>query len=286
MSATFVASDEAPVTAHRPRQAVPVVVGIAGGKGGVGTSTAAAILAATMASRGHEVLLVDAADRLGTLDVLLGVTPRQSLDALRGGRADPDDMLVPVSQGLTLLPTTHRGHGAALGAAERHVLFDRLTTLFPRYTLVVFDAGASAASALEACAHGVTRVLAVTGGDRIALAATYALVKLLHERYPAVRVDLLASRVTAAVAAMAHDSINRATMRFLSKGIHLAGLLPDDPDFGAALAAGLGTHEAASGSNAALAMQEVGERLLKEEAPETAPAVHEHSTRKGRIHGV
>lgn len=241
---------------------MPPVVALAAGKGGVGTSTAAALLGATLASSGRHVLLVDASDRLGTLDVMLGVTPKVPLDALRGGQAEPEDLLLPVSGGLTLLPAYGtRGEGA-MPAAERRVLFNRVSSLFPRFDLVLFDAGATADSILGACASGVTRVLAVTTGDRITIAATYALIKLLHERHPAVRVDVLASRLSAQAATHAHDTINAACVRFLSKTVHIAGVVPEDPHFATAIAAGLGAHDAAEGSFAAPVMQEIGDRLL------------------------
>jgi flagellar biosynthesis protein FlhG len=247
--------------------ATAVIAAIASGKGGTGTSTAATLLAATLASRGRQVLLVDASDRLGTLDVMLGVTPGVPLDALRGGGAEPGDLLVSVSDGLTLLPA-YGAHGdRALPAAERRVLFARVASLFPRYDLVLFDAGASAESILGACASGVTRIFAVTTADRITITATYALVKLLHERHPDVRVDILASRTSAAAAAQAHHAINAATVRFLSRTVHLAGVVPEDPQFGHAIAAGLGTHDAAEGSFAAHALHDIGDRLFDPPGP-------------------
>lgn len=251
----------------RPHATTPLIAAVASGKGGTGTSTAAVLLAASLATQGRQVLLVDASDRLGTLDVMLGVTPNLPLDALRGGHAEPDDLLLPVADGLTLLPA-YGAHGRhALPAAERRILFTRVASLFPRYDLVLFDAGASAESILNACASGVTHVLAVMTPDRIAVTATYALVKLLHERHPDVRVDVLASRTSSAAAEQAHHTINAATVRFLSRTIHLAGLVPEDPQFATAIAAGLGMHDAAEGSFAAHALREIGDRLLDPPAP-------------------
>lgn len=251
----------------RPAPAVPVIAAMASGKGGSGTSTAAALLAAGLARQGRRVLLVDASDRLGTLDVMLGVAPRVPLDALRGGRAQPEDLLLPVSTGLTLLPASGAHGERVLPAAERRVLFARVAALFPRYDLVLLDAGASAASILDACACGVTRILAVTTAERVAIAATYALVKLVHDRHPGVRVDVLASRTTDAAAELAHRAINTATARFLSRTVHLAGVVPDDPHFATAIAAGLGTHDAAEASFAAQVLQDIGDHLFDPPAP-------------------
>lgn len=249
-------------TSPRSAPTTPLVAAVASGKGGTGTSTAAVLLAASLATQGRHVLLIDASDRLATLDVMLGVTPNLSLDALRGGQAEPDHLLVHVAEGLTLLPACGAHGRTALPPAERRILFNRVASLFPRFDLVLFDAGASAESILNACASGVTRILAVMTTDRIAVTATYALVKLLHERHPDVRVDVLASRASAAAAEQAHRTINAATVRFLSRTIHLAGVVPEDPQFATAIAAGLGMHDAADGSFAAHALGEIGDHLL------------------------
>lgn len=259
----------AATVAHTPPDPAPGhrLFALAAGKGGVGTSTAAVMLAATLAAEGRDVLLVDAANRLGTLDAMLGVEPTVDLDALRGGATTPESLLMTVDDRLTLLPSRGVGGTSTLPPAERRVLFGRVAALFPRYDIVVMDAGSSAESILAACALGASRVLAVTAGDRIGVTATYALLKLLHERHPATRVDLLGSRVTPPIANLVHDCINAATVRFLSKTVHLAGVVPDDPQFGIALTAGLGTRVASQDSPAAPLMHDIGHALLDTDAP-------------------
>jgi flagellar biosynthesis protein FlhG len=242
------------------------VVAVAAGKGGAGASTVATLLAATVAADRTDVLLVDAANRLGTLGAILGVNAERGIEALRGGRAEPDELIVKVDDRLALLPSGGASV-ASISAAERRVLLARVTSLFPRYGLVVIDAGASADSVLAACALGVTRVLAVTADDRISVATTYALVKLLHEQYPGLRVDLLGNRVSEPLARMVQDCVNAATVRFLSRTLHLTGSIPDDPHFGIALTAGLGACVASQGSSAAAVVRAIGHSLLPPELP-------------------
>ncbi len=253
-----------------PREAparVPVVA-VGSGKGGVGTSTIAALLAATMAEQGHRVLLIDAGQRIGGLHHLLGVEPRGSLGQLRGER-EPSQLLVPVAERLSLFPAT--ADEAELRPTERRLLMRRVASLHADFDLVIIDAGSSAESLVTACADGATRLFAVTAGDRISLVATYAVVKLLHERLPEVRVDIIANRVDQESADRVHEYLNGASVRFLSRTTPYAGAVPDDPDFGSALAAGLGTAEASLGSTAALAVRAIGERILNESAAVPAP---------------
>lgn len=257
-------------SAHRDAGTRTPVVAVGSGKGGVGTSTIAALLAATMAEQGRRVLLVDAGERIGGLHHLLGVEPRGSLGELRGAR-EPHQLLVPVADRLSLFPAAV--DDPALRPTERRLLMRRVASLHADVDLVVVDAGSSAESLVTACADGVSRLLAVTAGDRISLIATYAVVKLLHERLPDVRVDVIANRVDEQSADRLHEYLNGASVRFLSRTTPFAGAVPDDPDFGSALAAGLGTAEASLGSTAALAVRAIGERILTESV-EAPPSMH------------
>jgi flagellar biosynthesis protein FlhG len=61
------------------------VIAVTGGKGGVGKTTIAVNLAATLASRGKEVMLLDGDLGLANVDVFLGLTPRLTLaDVIAG----------------------------------------------------------------------------------------------------------------------------------------------------------------------------------------------------------
>jgi MinD-like ATPase involved in chromosome partitioning or flagellar assembly len=240
------------------------VVAVGAGKGGVGTSTVAALLACTAAADGLRVLLVDAARQFGGLADLLGATVTLSLADLKGGARTIEELLIPVTPQLALIaagPAT-----STLTATEHHLLLRRLTDLFRSFELVIIDAGASAASLRSAVRCGASRVLAVTGHDRIALAATYAVIKLLHEQAPDVRVDVLANRVTGDVASRLHEYLNGASVRFLSRTVPFAGTVPEDPGFHRVVAAGLGTDEAALGSPAAHAVREIGAQLIADAA--------------------
>lgn len=248
----------------RSADAQPAVVAVGAGKGGVGTSTVAALLAATMALTDRDVLLVDAGARFGALHMLLGVEPAHPVEALRGGGAQPEDLLVSVAPSLTLLPGGPSSESATLSAAERRLLFRRVVALYPRYDLVVVDAGATLDTMLAVCADGVGRFLAVGGADRIAAVATYALIKALHAAHPALQVEILANRHDAETAERSYGHVRAAADHFLDRDIPFAGTIPDDPLFASALAAGMGVHEAADGSSASQAMHVIGERLCAE----------------------
>ena len=67
---------------------------VASGKGGVGTSIIAALMALTAAERGKRVLLIDACESGGSLHHLFGVRPTHSLWMLSHPRIQASDALV------------------------------------------------------------------------------------------------------------------------------------------------------------------------------------------------
>jgi len=245
-------------TAARPDPTPPVIV-VGAGKGGVGTSTVATLLASAM-SEERNVLLVETGNQLGVVHHMLGVEPTHTLDDLRAGRAEPEQLLVTVAERLTLLSAHVPPTAELLSPAERKLLFRRATTLYERFELIVVDAGSTVDSIVTSCANG-GRFLAVTAPDRIAIVSTYALIKLLHLRCPDVALEVLANRCEDDVAGRTIDSLTEACERFLGRPVDFAGAVPDDPNFTSALSAGISAVEAAAGSPAADALRAIGSRL-------------------------
>jgi flagellar biosynthesis protein FlhG len=233
---------------------------VGAGKGGIGTSTVATLLASAM-SEDRNVLLVETGHQLGVVHHMLGVDCPRTLDDLRAGRAEPEQLLVAVAEGLTLLSAHSPPTAEPLSAAERKLLFRRTTSLYDKFDLVVIDAGSTVDSIVTSCADGAVRFLAVTAPDRITVVSTYALIKLLHVRCPHVALEVLANRCDEDTAHRTVESLTEACERFLHRPVDFAGAVPDDPNFTNALAAGISAVDAAAGSPAADALRAIGGRF-------------------------
>jgi len=239
-----------------PRPSTPPVIAVGAGKGGVGTSTVATLLASAMSER-HNVLLVETGNQLGAVHHILGVDPARTLDDLRGGRAAPEDLLIPVAERLTMLSAHTPPTAEPVTAAERKLLFRRTASLYERFDLVVIDAGSTVDSILGVCGDGA-RFLAVTASDRISVVSTYALIKLLHLRCPNVTIEIVTNRCDEDVALRTVESLTEASAKFLGRPVIFAGAVPDDPHFMKSLGAGLSAIDAAAGSPAADALRVIG----------------------------
>jgi flagellar biosynthesis protein FlhG len=249
----------------------PSILVCASGRGGSGTSLAAAVLALAAADAGHRTLLIDADELVGPQTLLLGVTPTASWPLLRAGTVRAEQLVFPLSPTLGIVAggRAHATPVAApdpqLTAAERRACFARLATLADSHALVVIDAGNRLEHVLAALdgARGAARLLVVTAGqDPIALAASYALLKAVHARQPHTAVDVLANRLDDATAARVADTLAHGAEQFLGRAIAFAGALPNDSALDAALRAGMPFLDAVTGSPVALAAHDTVLRLV------------------------
>ncbi len=211
---------------------LPHVVVFGAGKGGVGTSTLVGLAGLHIARGGASVLLVDADENAGTQHLLFDLRPPVTgLGALRGGTVAPEELLVQVEPGLTILPG---GGGTAdttlaSAAAERRVLLRRVASLYDRFDIVLVDGGSRLDSVMAACAAGSGRLVAVASPHRIAEAATFALLKVARGRFDRLPTEVVVNRASEAEGREVHHVIDAAASTFLEAGVEFSGTVPADP---------------------------------------------------------
>lgn len=259
-------------TAFVPR---PGVIVLGSGKGGVGTSLIAALLALEAAGRGDRVLLVDADETVGSLHLMFGVDDAgPGLGALRDPDVDVEDLLKQVAPGISLLPGGGGGVDATLSSAlgERRSLLRRIGGLYDGFPTVIVDGGSRLESVMAACAVGAERLLCVTTADRISLAASYALFKVARARFHGLPVDLVVNRADATEGSDLHALVGRAARSFLSTDIGFGGTLPVSTEVEGRLQAGASLYGLDIRSDVAGAAAALYERLFGERVPESESA--------------
>ncbi|RMH15217.1 MAG: hypothetical protein D6701_10270 [Gemmatimonadetes bacterium] len=223
---------------------IPGVVVFAAGKGGVGTSTLAALVGVAAARRGVRTLLVDAHETLGTLHHLLGVSDGLPGIGALDAAAGPADLRVRVTEHLDLLPGGARGpqEPSVLAPGERAALYRKLSSLYVDYDLVLIDGGARLDAVTALVAAGCERVLTVTAPDRVSLAGSYAMMKVVSARFPDTPVEVLVSGRGEPEARAVFQVVETAAGHFLGVPVAFAGGVPEDPAVRAAAAAGEPLH--------------------------------------------
>jgi MinD-like ATPase involved in chromosome partitioning or flagellar assembly len=234
----------------------------------VGTSVCATLLALAAAAQGARTLLVDGDEHVGPLRYLLGVPPSHAVADLRAG-LDAAALVVPLGDALGFVPGGPGASGdAALPVAERRALLRRVAALFDAWDFVVVDAGSRFEGVSAWCSDPHTaRLVAVMGVDAVSLAATYALVKAVRQRTPALPADVLVSRHDDAAAARAFAQVESGVRQFALGEVRFAGTIPDDATLETALRGGMPLADAATGSAAAHAAHALAARLAAPHAP-------------------
>ncbi len=206
------------------------VIAVTGGKGGTGKSSVAVNLATAFAQAGRKAMLLDGDLGLANVDVLLGLTPRYTLEhVLRGERA-LEEVILETSAGVRVVPAASGvARMAALSAAEQAGLVQAFSALpGPLDVLIVDTAAGISESVLQFC-QAAQQVLVVMRDEPTSLTDTYALIKVLSRNH-----GLRHFRI---VANMTRDPdqgrnvfgrLQRVTDRYLDVLLEYAGEIPED----------------------------------------------------------
>jgi flagellar biosynthesis protein FlhG len=214
-----------------PLSGPPTLV-IGSGKGGVGKSVVSALLAQRLSVDGRRILLVDGSQNLGNLHVLLGVVRGARLEHLLTEAAKPDDLLVPVTERLWLLPADSGAESLhALGPVDRARLHHRLSGLYRDFDAVIIDAGSGIENVVRVATMSATRLLMVTLAEPAALMDAYATIKIVHAQIHDLPIDVLVNRVVDdSEGPEAFDRLSTMTQRFLHRDLGYLGALREDDE--------------------------------------------------------
>ena len=203
----------------------------ASGKGGVGKSLLAILAARALAERGLEVLLLDGAQNLGNLHVLLGIVPERRLDDVLDGEAHPTELLCRVGEHLWLLPADSGAPSLyTLSRTDQARLHHRLSAVYDVFDLAVVDAGSGLHAAVRVAAMRARRMVVVTAPEPAALANSYALIKVVGHQLPQLPVDVVVNRVSeTGEGEAAFERLATASQKFLRRTLCYAGSIPEDP---------------------------------------------------------
>jgi len=191
------------------------------------------------------VLLVDGDVQFGVQHLLFGVAPGTGLSALRRGEVDALALPVPAADGLMILCGGPVGDESPPVGAELNATFRRISPLLRSFGVCLIDAGSRYATVAAALGAGggvgardgvgagvgatVDRLLVVSRPDRIAIAASYALIKGAWDRHPDLPVYVVGNATTPAGAQAVFKALSTACNRFLGRELAFAGAIPEDP---------------------------------------------------------
>jgi len=218
----------------RPRAARPAArprrIVVAGGKGGVGTSTIAMNLALALVDAGQATLLVDA-DPRGNLAMLCGIEDRYTLDDLLAARRTVAEVVAAGPGGIQIVAGSRGWDESGIGSAtSADRLIEVLDNGDAKADLVVIDAGNTTSPTVRRLWQAADAAVMVATPDAASVVGAYESIKTLASAPrswgDSGAICLLVNRATPTVAATVYCRVARTCRRFLGVRLESAGHAP------------------------------------------------------------
>jgi len=161
--------------------ALPVqVIAVTGGKGGTGKTSLAVNLATALAQMRRSTMLLDGDLGLANVDVMLGLTPRYTLEHVLSGERTLEEVILQTSSGVRVVPASSGvANMAALSLTEQAGIVQAFGSLAaPLHVLIVDTAAGIGVPVLQFC-QAAQQVLLVLRDEPTSFTDTYALIKVL-----------------------------------------------------------------------------------------------------------
>lgn len=255
------AANPDPRTGNEPR-----VLIVSGGKPGVGATTLAVNLAATLSVDALRVVLVDADFSRADVAAQCGLPEAIGIGDVLAGRKSIHEAIQRGPGGLQVVAGT-RATATRGSLQERTIqrMLRQLQSLGPHADWVVIDAGHESHELAARLWAAAEQVLLVTSPDAVAVMDTYALVKTLLSRQGLVRpLELVVNQAdSSSSAADVHRRIDQSCRRFLGLSPEFAGALPVEPAAPAATRGQTPLALLSPESPWAVAVQRLSQRLVQ-----------------------
>jgi flagellar biosynthesis protein FlhG len=206
------------------------VIAVTGGKGGTGKTSVAVNLATALAQMGRKTMLLDGDLGLANVDVLLGLTPRYTLEHVLRGERTLEEVILQTSSGVRVVPASSGvARMAALSASEQSGIVQAFGALPGTLHVLIIDTAAGIGEPVLQFCQAAQQVLVVLRDEPTSLTDTYALIKLLS-RDRGVHQFRVVSNLTrhADQGLMAFRRLQRVTDRYLQVVLEHVADIPED----------------------------------------------------------
>lgn len=214
----------------RGKSSGPVFIAISSYKGGVGKSSIALNLGVALGNLGRKVLVVDANFGSGGLDVVAGISARQTLsDVLKTGVAI-GDTVERVSKNIDLISSSAGDSRLAqAGAEELDFIFLGIDRFAKGYDVIFVDCGSGigwhSRTAISYCDH----VMIITTPEPASIAGSYSFMREVEGRNRDKHFSFIVAKAKDLVEAKhARDKLLAMCEKFIGRRPAYVGMIPHD----------------------------------------------------------
>ncbi len=206
------------------------MISITSGKGGVGKTTTSANLALALAAQKQKVLIFDADLGMSNVDLFFGTKAPYHFGQALSGEKEIEQVIFPVHQNVDLISG---GHGIAelqsLNPFERHSILTSLENLSLSYDWIVIDTSPGISENVLHLNSAADEIFVILTPDPASFADSYALIKLVHQKYKCKKFNLIVNQVKShQEGVQLFARFEEVVDRFLSVRLAYAGTVPYD----------------------------------------------------------
>jgi flagellar biosynthesis protein FlhG len=203
---------------------------VSGGKGGTGKTAVSVNLATAFARAGRATMLLDGDLGLANVDVLLGLTPRCTLEHVLAGERRLDEVILETSAGVRVVPAASGvTRMAALSATEQAAIVRAFSTLHGSIDVLIVDTAAGIGESVLQFCQAAQQVLLVLRDEPTCLTDSYALIKVLSRSHGVHHFRVLANMTRhAGQGDSLFRRLQRVTDRYLDVALEFVGEIPED----------------------------------------------------------
>lgn len=248
------------------------VVAVTGGKGGVGKTNVAINLSVCLAQLGRRVALLDADLGLANVDVLLGLSPRATVENVLDGDCSLRDIMISGPAGVRIIPASSGTRQMAmLGRVEHAGLIRAFSEIESQLDILVVDTAAGISDSVISFVNAAQETLVVVCDEPSSITDAYALIKLLNRDYGKFRFRVLANMTRSAEEGKnLFGKLLQVTDRFLDVTLQYEGQIPFDDNVRLAVQRQQPVVEFAPSSRASRALMKLAEAVVEWPLPSFA----------------
>lgn len=206
------------------------VIAVTSGKGGVGKSNVSLNFALSLAALDKKVMIFDLDVGMANIDVLMGVTPKESLVSMLEKNLTLDSV---IQKGVNGLQYISGGNGIgkvfSLDGEQLNHFFKEFNVLQGMVDYIILDTGAGLSEEGMRFLQAADDVFLVINPEPPSITDAYGVLKALHARDQKLPVKLIVNRALSdQEAGRTAYNFQQASEKFLNKTIDILGWIPDD----------------------------------------------------------